>query len=118
MNGYNERESYVFDSNGVGKDKYGNEITLKEVPKWAFVKQMIKSQTQMSFDSEDELDRFMKDNPQYEINQRFGQHTKHINLEFYERAYAKTNMGPSGYRLVTHWLTEEETEEYLASLKK
>lgn len=81
-------------------------------------KLMRKSQIQMSFKTEEELQQYMEQNPQYEINQRFGFHTERINVEFYERAYAETEVSPMGYLVPKRWLTDAETQEYLKSLKK
>lgn len=95
-------------------NKTGMEGGIKmEIPKWAGVQQMIKSQTQQSFATEDELQEFLEANPQYEINQRFGFNTKSINVEFYERGYGFTAINAGGYRAVHRWLEPEEVEEYL-----
>lgn len=81
-------------------------------------KLMIKSQTQNSFKTEEELQQYLEQNPQYEINQRFGFHSENINVEFYERAYAETEVSRAGYLVPKRWLTEGETQAHLESLKK
>ncbi len=81
--------------------------------KWAGVKEMVKSQVQKHFNTEEELQQFLKENPQYTINQRFGFYTKMINVVLYERGYAFTKQNEIGYRVPTRWLTAEEVEEYL-----
>lgn len=95
-------------------NKMGMEGGIKMViPKWAGVKYTIKSQTQQSFETEDALQKFLKANPQYEINQRFGIGTRYINVEFYERGYAIMGPGFNGRPAPQRWLTPEEVEEYL-----
>ncbi|MGE6487762.1 hypothetical protein [Paenisporosarcina sp. NPDC076898] len=80
--------------------------------KWAGVKYMTKSTLQKAFHTEEDIQKYLEANPQYTINQRFG-HTKMINVEFYERAYAFTEVNHMGYRIPKRWLTDEEVEEYL-----
>lgn len=88
----------------------GEKIPMK---KWAGVRYTTKSQLQKAFHTEEDIQKFLEDNPQYEINQRFGHGTAMINVEFYERGYAVMRPGFNG-RLAPHrWLTPEEVEEYL-----
>jgi hypothetical protein len=88
-----------------------------DIPKYAGVKHTVKEQTQMSFATEEELQAYLDDNPQYEINQRFGFGTKSINVEFYERGYGVMGKGFNGVFSVQRWLTPEEIEEYLQDPK-
>lgn len=82
------------------------------------VKQMIKESLQKHFQTEEELQQFLRDNPQYVINQRFGHGTKMINVELYDRGYAYTKQNAVGYRVPDRWLTEEEVTEYLKESAK
>ena len=86
--------------------------------KWAGVQFVIKSQLTRHFNNEEELQNFLLKNPQYTINQRYGHWTEKINVEFYERAYAVTELNPYGYRVPIRWLTEEEVTEYLKDQQK
>jgi len=92
---------------------------LEKVPvyKWKGVKHVLKSQHQKSFWTEEEVQQYLKGNPHLTINQRFGFDTQKINVEFYERAWAVTEMNPMGYHVPKRWLTEEEVEEYLKDPK-
>ena len=60
------------------------------MPKWAGVRHITKSQLQKAFHTEEDIQKFLEDNPQYEINQRFGHCIAIINVEFYEHDYALT----------------------------
>ncbi|MCK1997967.1 hypothetical protein MPH47_12150 [Psychrobacillus psychrodurans] len=98
----------------VQVNKTGMDGGIKmSIPKWAGVKYTVKSQTQQSFETEEELQKFLKANPQYEINQRFGINTRYINVEFYERGYAVMGPGFNGRLAPQRWLEPEEVEEYL-----
>ena len=87
-----------------------------KMPKWRGVKYAIKEQQQKSFHTEEEIQQYLVDNPQYVINQRFGFGTKMINLEFYERGYAVMD-NSTGYNIPKRWLTPDEVEEYLKAPK-
>ena len=76
---------------------------------------MNKEELSMTFITEEELTDYLKANPQYEINQKTLSASGSLAVKLYVRAYAETRMNPGGYRCVTRWLTESETQEYLAS---
>lgn len=73
-----------------------------------FIKHMIKSELQQSFANEQEFQDFIADNPQLEVNQRFGFHTERINVHFYERGYAEVYRNKGGYLVPTKWLDDAE----------
>lgn len=99
-------------------DKLGLEGGEKmTISNWTNVRYTTKSTLQKAFNTEEEIQEFLKQNPQYVINQRFG-HTKMINVDFYERAYAFTHTNHMGYRVPKSWLTDEEVEQYLKETQK
>jgi len=86
------------------------------LPKWRNVKLSLKSQTTKSFNTEEEIQKFLADHPELTINQRFGFGSSMINVEFYERAYGEVD-NSTGYNTVRRWLTDEEVVEYLKDPK-
>ena len=75
------------------------------------IKYTLKNKQQMHFHTEEELQNYLKENPQLRISQRFGHGTEMINVSFEEFGFARGIINDGGYFIATTWLTEAEVQE-------